>query len=90
MKSDTDSSEAREGESNGFEDEYQAIAEGDAWYRGRRNATTNGSSKNSQNSASGTSNRIRLAIAWILFLNVMCGLDTEATDVVIKILLPLA
>lgn len=37
-----------------------------------------------------SSNRIRLAIAWILFLNVMCGLDTDATDIIIKILLPLA
>lgn len=49
-------------------------------------ATTWGNLEIQRNS----SNRIRLAIAWILFLNVMCGLDTDATNIVIKILLPLA
>ncbi len=33
---------------------------------------------------------LRLALAWILFLNIMCGLDTNTTNFIIQILLPLS
>ncbi len=33
---------------------------------------------------------VRITLAWILLANIMCGLDTPATEVVVKILLPLA
>ncbi len=42
------------------------------------------------NTKSIASKPLRLALAWILFLNIMCGLDTDATNVIIQILLPLS